>query len=61
MAQAVQRCFAGIKTRVQIPVQPKEKIFGAKDIAQWESVCPAYVRPWVQFPNIAQSKKKKKW
>jgi hypothetical protein len=62
MAETVECCFAGIKFWVQGQVQPKEKgknIFGAKDIAQWDSVCPACARPWVQFPNIAKSKKKK--
>jgi hypothetical protein len=32
-------------------------IFGAEDVAQWETVCPACARPWVQFPRIAKSKK----
>jgi hypothetical protein len=35
----------------------RKKIFGDKDIAQWESVCPACAKPWVQFPSIAKSKK----
>jgi hypothetical protein len=35
-------------------------MFGDKDIAQWDSVCPACARPWVQFLSIAKSKKKKK-
>jgi hypothetical protein len=39
--------------------QKKKKKLGSKDITQWESVCPACARPWVQFPNIAKSKKKK--
>jgi hypothetical protein len=39
--------------------EKREKIFGDEDIAQWESVCPACARPWVQFPTIAKSKKKK--
>jgi hypothetical protein len=29
-----------------------------KDIAQWENVCPACARPWVQFPSVAKLKKK---
>jgi hypothetical protein len=58
MAQAVECHFAGIKSWVQIPVQPKtKKIFGAEEVAQWESVCPACVRFWIQFPNIAKKKK----
>jgi hypothetical protein len=46
--------------------QSKEKKkLGDKDIAQREWVCgivvyPACARPWVQFPSIAKSKKKKK-
>jgi hypothetical protein len=32
---------------------------GDEDVAQGESVCPACARPWVQFPSIAKSKKKK--
>jgi hypothetical protein len=60
MAQAVKASFAGTKSWVQISVHPKKKIFGAKDITQWESVCPACTRPWIQFPSIAKSKKKKK-
>jgi hypothetical protein len=32
-------------------------IFGSKDITQWENVCPACAKSWVQFPNIAKSKK----
>jgi hypothetical protein len=38
----------------------KKYIFEDKGIAQWESICPAYARAWVQFPSIAKSKKKKK-
>jgi hypothetical protein len=41
------------------PVQPKTKeIFGAEKVAQWENVCPACAKLWVQFPSIAKSKKK---
>jgi hypothetical protein len=56
MDQAIKCYFSGIKSWVQAPVQPKEKIdiFGAKEVAQWESVCPACARPWVQFPSIAK-------
>jgi hypothetical protein len=38
----------------------KKKIFGAEDVAEWESVCPACALPWVQFPNIAKNKTKQK-
>jgi hypothetical protein len=27
-------------------------IFGDKDVAQWENVCPACAKPWVQFPKL---------
>jgi hypothetical protein len=41
------------------PVQPKtKKIFGAEKVAHWKNVCPACAKFWVQFPNIAKSKKK---
>jgi hypothetical protein len=41
------------------PVQPKEKkIFGDKEVAQWENVFPACAKPWVQFLSIAKLKKK---
>jgi hypothetical protein len=36
----------------------RKKIFGDKDVGQWENVCPACARTWVQFPSIAKSKKK---
>jgi hypothetical protein len=42
------------------PVQPKKrekKIFGAEEVGQWENVCPACAKPWVQFPSIAKLKK----
>jgi hypothetical protein len=43
------------------PVQPKtKKIFGAEEVAQWENVCPACAKPWVQFPSIVKSKQNKK-
>jgi hypothetical protein len=35
-------------------------IFGAVEVAQWKNVCPACAKPWVQFPSITKSKKKKK-
>jgi hypothetical protein len=59
MAQAVECHFAGTKSWVQAPVQPKEK---EKNIWGWghSSVgecLPACARPWVQFPCIAKSKK----
>jgi hypothetical protein len=31
---------------------------GAEEVAQWENVCPAGAKPWVQFTSIAKSKKK---
>jgi hypothetical protein len=34
-------------------------IFGAEEVAQWENVCPACAKAWVQFPSI--TKKIKKW
>jgi hypothetical protein len=37
--------------------EKRKKIFGTKDITQWESVCPVCARPWVQFSTIAKSKK----
>jgi hypothetical protein len=37
----------------------RKKIIGDKDVAQWESVCLACARPWVQFSKIAKSKKKR--
>jgi hypothetical protein len=58
--QAVECRFTGIKPRVQISVHPKtKKIFGAEEIAHWESICSACARSWVQFPSIAKKKKKK--
>jgi hypothetical protein len=40
------------------PVQPKpKKIFGAEEVAQWENVCPACAKPWIQFPNMLNKKK----
>jgi hypothetical protein len=42
-------------------VQPKtKKIFGAEEVAQWENICPACAKPWVQFPNIKKKKKVRK-
>jgi hypothetical protein len=40
-------------------VKDKKKKLGTEEVAQWENVCPAFAKPWVQFPNIAKSKKKK--
>jgi hypothetical protein len=37
--------------------QKKKNTFGSKDITQWENVCPACARSWVQFPSIVKSKK----
>jgi hypothetical protein len=31
-------------------------IFGAEEVAQWENVCPACAKPWVQFPSITKKK-----
>jgi hypothetical protein len=38
------------------PVQPMEKkiIFGAEEVAQWEDVCLACAKPWVQFSSITK-------
>jgi hypothetical protein len=47
------------------PVQPMEIIiiiiiiiFGAEEVAQWENVCLACAKPWVQFPSITKKNKK---
>jgi hypothetical protein len=58
MAQAVECHFAGIKPWVQIQYSQKQKKLGAEEAAQWENVCPACAKPWVQFPSIGKSKKK---
>jgi hypothetical protein len=29
------------------------------EVAQWENVCPACAKPWVQFPSITKKEKKK--
>jgi hypothetical protein len=45
------------------PVQPKSKIiiviiiFGAEEVAQWENVCPACTKPWIQFLSITKKMK----
>jgi hypothetical protein len=59
-AQAVECHFSGIKPWVQIQYSQKKK-FGAEKAAQWKNICPACTKPWVQFPNITKSKKKKWW
>jgi hypothetical protein len=60
MAQAVECSFTGIKSWVQAQYsQRKEKKLGAEEVAQWENVCTACAKPWVQFLSIAKSKKKK--
>jgi hypothetical protein len=40
--------------------EKRKKVLGDEDIAQWESICPAGARTWVQFPSIAKSTKRKK-
>jgi hypothetical protein len=32
---------------------------GAVEVAQWENVCPACAKPWVQFPSITKKMVKK--
>jgi hypothetical protein len=38
-------------------------MFGVMEVAQWENVCPACAKPWVQFPSITIKKngKEDKW
>jgi hypothetical protein len=35
-------------------------VFGAVEVAQWENVCPACAKLWVQFSSITKKKKVKK-
>jgi hypothetical protein len=30
-------------------------MFGAEEVAEWENVCPACAKPWVQFPSITKT------
>jgi hypothetical protein len=61
MTQAVECHFTDIKPWVQIQYSKRQKkIFGAEKVAHWKNVFPAWAKPWVQFLNIAKSKKKRK-
>jgi hypothetical protein len=60
MAQTVEYHFTSIKSWVQAQYSQskvKKKKIGVEEVAQWENVCPACAKPWVQYPSFIKLKK----